>query len=54
MYAFYLNITILSYLCLQLGIFWKRNKFLRIGIMILNHFLTIYFIVIEDRKGIDN
>ncbi|CAD8206200.1 unnamed protein product [Paramecium pentaurelia] len=54
MYAFYLNITILSYLCLQLGFFWKKNKYLRLGIIILNHFVTIYFIVFEDRSEVDN
>lgn len=54
MYAFYLNITILSYGCLQLGLFWKKNKYLRLGIIILNHFMTIYFIVLEDRSDVDN
>ncbi|CAD8124324.1 unnamed protein product [Paramecium sonneborni] len=54
MYAFYLNIIILSYLCLQLAIFWKKNKYLRLGIIILNHLMTIYFIVFEDRTGVDN
>lgn len=54
MYAFYLNIIIISYLCLQLGYFWKRNKHLRAGIIILNHLMTIYFIIFEDRTKVDN
>ncbi|CAD8079832.1 unnamed protein product [Paramecium primaurelia] len=53
-YGFILNLSMLIYLVVQLIFVWKNNQYLRLGIIILNHSVTIFFIAFEDRSGVDN
>jgi hypothetical protein len=54
MKALYLNVFMLGYLLISLGVVLKTNKYLRLAIVLLNHIVTIFFIAIEDRKSVDN
>ncbi|CAK69273.1 unnamed protein product (macronuclear) [Paramecium tetraurelia] len=53
-YGFILNLSMLIYLIVQLIFVWKNNQYLRLGIILLNHSVTIFFIAFEDRSGVDN
>ncbi|CAD8127235.1 unnamed protein product [Paramecium sonneborni] len=52
--GFILNLSMLIYLVVQLIFVWKNNQYLRLGIILLNHSVTIFFIAFEDRSGVDN
>ncbi|CAD8128028.1 unnamed protein product [Paramecium sonneborni] len=52
--GFISNLSMLIYLVVQIIFFWRNNSYLRLGIILLNHSVTIFFIAFEDRTGVDN